>query len=190
MLAAIDFETTGLIAGWHEPIQIAIVPLGKDLEPIITERFYWRIRPNHPERASREASETHRLDLDAEAPDEDTVADWLIEWISRLSRLPGLSYGRLQPLCHNWAFESAFFNAWLGRPLVELLFGYHARDTVSVAAAINDRATLCGEKVPFKSLSLKAICKRLQIVNDRPHDALGDAVATARVYRRLVAGVS
>jgi DNA polymerase III epsilon subunit-like protein len=187
MLAAIDFETTGLVAGWHEPIQIAIVPLGDDLEPCLDERFYWRIRPNHPERASREASETHRLDLDAEAPDAERVADYLIDWINRQNRLCIKSdAGRVYPLCHNWAFESAFFQAWLGQPLVNLLFGHHAADTVSVARAINDRERFYGRKIKFPRLSLNSLCKQLGVVNDRPHDALEDAVATARVYRRLL----
>src|SRR3989304_985946 len=51
LLASIDLETTGLRAGYHEPIQIAVVPLNSDIRPLEGVRpFYTTIRPEHPER--------------------------------------------------------------------------------------------------------------------------------------------
>jgi DNA polymerase III epsilon subunit-like protein len=34
LLASIDLETTGLQAGYHEPIQIAVAPLNSDIRPL------------------------------------------------------------------------------------------------------------------------------------------------------------
>jgi DNA polymerase III epsilon subunit-like protein len=46
LLASIDLETTGLQAGYHEPIQIAIVPLNSDIRPLEGVRsFYTTIKP-------------------------------------------------------------------------------------------------------------------------------------------------
>jgi DNA polymerase III epsilon subunit-like protein len=176
LIAAIDFETTGLIAGWHEPIQIAIVPLGNDLLPS-GRPFVTRIRPQFPERQTAAAA-VHGLDLLADAPDAERVADRLVEWVSR--------HGQISPLAHNWSFERAFLGAWLGEPLRDELFSHRGRDTAVLAAALNDRADLLGTPRPFSSCSLAAVCKRLGVVNGGEHDALHDALATAAAYRAML----
>ena len=54
LLASIDLETTGLQAAYHEPIQIAIVPLNSDIRPWkASARSTRTIRPEHPERQER-----------------------------------------------------------------------------------------------------------------------------------------
>jgi DNA polymerase III epsilon subunit-like protein len=46
LLASVDLETTGKRAGYHEPIQIAVVPLNSDLRPLDGVRpFYSTIKP-------------------------------------------------------------------------------------------------------------------------------------------------
>ena len=51
-MAAVDIETTGSVVGYHEIIQIAIVPLTPDLDPWDKAPFYMDIRPDFPERGS------------------------------------------------------------------------------------------------------------------------------------------
>lgn len=50
LLAFIDIETTGLIPGWHEMIDIGIVLT--DLDGNEISEFFARIHPHHPERLS------------------------------------------------------------------------------------------------------------------------------------------
>lgn len=187
LMVAIDFETTGSVAGHHEIIQIGVVPLNADLRPSEHLRpGYWNIAPKHPERAQREATAIHGLDL-AElvlnAPCSEKVADLLVEWFEALDLPVGK---KLTPIAHNWAFESSFGKAWLGDKLFNHIFHFHPRDSMTYALSLKDRAAFAGEPVPFDHVGLGPLCKHFGITNARPHDALCDAVAEAEVYRALL----
>lgn len=188
LLAAIDLETTGTRAGYHEIIQIAVMPLDADIKPMADVRpFYTHVRPKHPERAERAASQKHQIpmtDLMLHAPEAEQVADWLVEWFEKL-RLPFKHC--LVPLAHNWSFESSFLKAWLGVSMVDQIFHAHARDSMLYAIGLNDRAICAGAPAPFpSSVSLGAICHKLNVINNSPHDALADCLAGAEVYRNLL----
>lgn len=187
VLAAIDFETTGRRAGYHEIIQIGIVPLNSDIRPLDGVRpFYTTVKPLYPERQERGAGYVHGLDINEivlHAPEPGRVQDLLIEWFAKLE----LPFGKvLVPLAHNWAFESAFLKEWLGVDLNDQLFHSHARDSMLYAISLNDRAAFAGEAAPFNRVGLGSLCRRLGISNDRPHDALSDCLAEAELYRALL----
>lgn len=183
----IDFETTGLQSGYHEIIQIGIPALTSDLRPDPDHApFYEHIRPEYPERQSKEVAEIHGIDMEwlmDTAEPASVVAEWLTEWFRSLELPEGK---RLVPIAHNWAFESAHLDAWLGAAHKETIFHYHARDTMSVCGYLKDRnvAHLADNDA---SLSLSPLCKYFGIENDRPHDALSDAYACAELYRQLTA---
>lgn len=187
LMAALDFETTGTKAGYHEIIQIAVVPLNADFRPLQDVRpFYHNIAPEHPERADNEAKAIHRLNLEdlmLNAPSSQKVADMLVEWWEKLD----LPFNRsLVPLAHNWAFESGFGKAWLGDDLMNHLFFGHARDGMLYALAQNDQAAFAGRPIPFATVGLKSLCSKFKVVNENPHDALCDCLAEAEVYRALL----
>src|SRR3972149_11244301 len=103
LLASVGLETTGLQAGYHEPIQIAIVPLNSDIKPLDVRPFYTTIRPNYPERQQTNAGYVHGLkleDLVLHAPDAGRVQDLMVEWWEKLDLPVGKT---LVPLAHNWA---------------------------------------------------------------------------------------
>ncbi len=186
LLAAIDLETTGLQAGYHEPIQIAVVPLNSDLRPLESVRpFYMNIKPSYPERQEA-AGYVHGLnlnDLVLHAPTPGKVQDMLVEWWEKLD----LPFGKtLVPLAHNWAFECKFLNAWLGVDLTSTLFSGHARDAMLYALSLNDKAAFMGLPVPFNKVGLGSICKRFKVHNPKAHDALCDAIAEAECYRAML----
>lgn len=186
VLAAIDFETTGKRAGFHEIIQVGIVPLNSDLRPLpnVTP-FYWTMKPVHPDRWEGTAHYVHGLninDLVLHAPSAGRVKDLLIEWFEKLD-LPFEK--KLIPLAHNWAFESAFGREWLGDDM-DKIFSGPARDAMTYSSGLNDKAAFAGHAAPFNSTRLGSLCKKLQIHNARPHDALQDAYAEAELYRALL----
>lgn len=187
LMVAIDLETTGVRPGYNEIIQIAVLPLNADLRPLESVRpFYTVVKPNHPERSSKSATAKHRLqinDLLLNAPESDKVADLLVEWFENL-HLPVSKF--LVPLAHNWAFESSFLKAWLGVEMVDQIFHAHARDSMTLAIAINDLAAFSGELIPFNKVNLGYLCKKLSIINVNPHDALSDCKAEAELYRTLL----
>ncbi len=104
LLCAVDVETTGRLAGYHEIIQIGIQPLSSDIKPMKdVSPFYMNIAPKYPERVERAATRVHGLDIDdlvANAPDSWRAADLFDEWFQRLD-LPFKK--NLVPLAQNWA---------------------------------------------------------------------------------------
>jgi len=188
--AVVDVETTGRIGGYHEIIQIAIVPLTIDLEIADVPPFYHNIRPNFPDHADDKAGMVHGLNIDdlmVNAPTQDRVLDYLLEWFSALP----LGHGRrLTPIAHNWGFERGFLTPWLGPDLMNNIFHPHPRDTMIFAAMLNDRASMMGKELPFHRIGLVDMCRKLGIPLDNAHNALADCVATAKLYAKLMRAVS
>lgn len=186
-MAAVDIETTGGLGGYHEIIQIAIVPLDINLKPVRDILpFYHNIIPQYPERMEEKATHTHGLslaELNETGSPNHYVIEYLNDWFSRLPISPGK---RLTPLAANWAFEASFLKPWLGVDLFNQYFHPHPRDTMLAGTYINDRATVMGRPAPFKRLGLNQMAKTLGIVFENHHNALADAIAEAELYRKLV----
>lgn len=186
LLATVDVETTGRVGGYHEIIQIAIVPLTIDLEIAPVEPFYQVLRPEHPDRVSRGARRVHGLNVDdliMNAPSQGRVIQYLIEWFNSLN----LGYERrIVPIAHNWAFERGFLIHWLGAELLDTLFVPLPRDTMIFATMLNDRASMMGVDPPFPRVSLSSLCYQLGIEHENAHDALEDCIVTAKLYQYLM----
>jgi DNA polymerase III epsilon subunit-like protein len=187
MMVAVDVETTGRVAGYHEIIQIAVVPLTSEIEPVPDiNPFYMNIAPAHPERCEHGAQMVHGLDIDelvSNSPDAWKIADLFDEWFQNLD----LPFQRsLMPLAHNWAFERGFLMHWLGIESFNQFFHPHPRDTMLFALSINDAASYHGLKTPFPYVSLGAVCKKYGIKVENAHDALSDALAEAKLYKAML----
>ena len=187
ILAAVDVETTGTEFGWHEIIQIAVVPLDRHCKPDDSLGFFYRnVAPTYPDRQGKEAKAKHGLNAHEFAelyPSQQDSAGLLDDWFMGL----GLPFGkRLVPLAHNYGFERGMLALWLGQSLFDNIFQSHARDTMALGTMINDVYTWRGDKPPFHTLSLTSMCKRCGIVLDNAHDALADCIATAELYRTLI----
>ena len=187
VVVAVDIETTGRIAGYHEIVQIAVVPLDSNFEPRADIRpFYQNVRPLHPDRAVKEALQVSGLSLDdllKHAPESGKVADLLREWFE-IFDLPRTKC--LMPVAHNWPFELRHLEAWLGREEFGDLFHYHYRDSMTLATAVNDLAAAQGQKLPFHQMGLGYLCRQLGVENLAHHNALNDAIVCGRLYRKLI----
>ncbi len=188
-LAVVDVETTGRIGGFHEIVQIAIVPLTLDFEVANLTPFYHNIRPNYPERIEPGAMKVNGINVDdllINAPTQERVLDYLLEWFSNL---PLGFRRRLTPIAHNWAFERSFLTPWMGPELMNSVFFPHPRDTMIFAIMLNDRASLMGKELPFPRVGLINMCRYYDIPLDNAHDALADCIATGKLYGNLMRGI-
>ena len=62
VLAFLDVETTGLVPGYHEMIDLGLVMT--DLDGGVIDSLFIRIQPEHPERTSDGAREVNAFDVD------------------------------------------------------------------------------------------------------------------------------
>ena len=99
LLVTVDVETTGLLPGFHEMYQIAILPLDSQIRPyrgILP--FYLDLQITRPENIDKKAVKMSKVDFakrQQRAIDPFTAADMLEVWFERL-QLP--IYKRLCPL--------------------------------------------------------------------------------------------
>lgn len=192
-LCAVDCETTGLRAGYHEIIQVSMLPLDAWFEPYAEiSPLDLILRPEYPHRADDEAIRKVGKDRFDQAvksglPQEkglEIFEDWLM-------RMPIPEGKRLVPVAHNWPFDSNFLRVWMGYESHNQYYDSRVRDTMQVASYLNDRADFAGDTIPFpKNLQLSTLAARLDIeIDGRLHDSLYDCLLTAKIYRTLLTEV-
>jgi DNA polymerase III epsilon subunit-like protein len=187
MLCVFDTETTGLDPSFHEIHQIAAVPLDANIKinPDIMP-FVMDIKIQYPDRMDKRArflAGPQFADRQLQAFDPFTAADLFDEWFQRLE----LDINRkIIPLAHNWPFDRAFIQQWLGPMTFNDIFHPHYRDTMAAASFIRDLADHKCENTPWSKLTLEALCTYFRITNLKAHDALQDCLATAEIYRRML----
>jgi len=193
-LAAVDVETTGLDPMYHEIVQLAILPLDGDIRPLKgVMPFQIFIKPEFPERINKDAMRVNNITIEkllTVGVDRDTAIDQLITWKKKLGlgHTQGGFERRLMPLAHNWPFDYSFLTALLGPTQFGEIFHPHYRDTLCVTEHVNDDDIYHGVRPqPYRHLKLTQLCTDLGIEYKNQHDALGDCVAVAELYRRILA---
>ena len=129
--------------------------LDAELKPsTIPAALLHRDQTRLPGRAEPQAQFKHNIPMEQlllHAPSQDRVKDLFVEWFESLD-LPFKK--SLVPMAHNWAFESSWLKEWLGVTLYDQIWFSLARDGMLLAIAINDRAAMRGEAIPFSHVSL------------------------------------
>lgn len=193
LLCAVDVETTGTVAGFHDLIQVAIVPLDANIRPIKTiTPFYLNLTPLRPENVDPKALKVTKLSLAQiilNSMDPFKAADLFIEWFERLN-LPMTANAnarkRIAPLWSNGSFDKSFLMEWLTPEQYNEYFYFQERDTQALALSINDRYSHHAEPVPFPKVGVNYLASCFGVVNENAHDALSDCITTAEIYRRML----
>lgn len=191
LLCAIDVETTGVIPGFNDLIQVAILPLDGNLQPLKTvQPFYLNLTPQRIENIDAKAMKITKLTLAGmilNSTNPDTAADLLEDWFTKLNLpITSNSHKRIAPLWSNGSFDKSFLIEWLGRDTYNHYFYFQERDTQALALSINDRFDFHVEKIPFPKVGLPYLASCFNVVNENAHDALSDCYTTAEVYRRML----
>jgi DNA polymerase III epsilon subunit-like protein len=192
MMCVIDTETSGLDPDFHEILQICIMPVDSNIDMIKTIKpFFIELKPRCPELITPQALKVNRLDLNrlmTYGIDQEKAKELFREWFAKLN-LPLKHSGascKIRPLGHNYIFDKMFIIKWLGVDTYDEFFDYHSVDTMCVAMYLNDQAAMHGRNPPYQRVSLVSLCNLLSVENPDAHNALGDCVATAGVYKKLI----
>jgi len=191
MLGSLDTETSGLKVGYHEILQIAIIPLDNNIDHAKDKPLLdIKIKPTHWHRIDYEAMKVTKIQLmeicDTGLPAV-KAADLLMYWFEERIKLPERK--RIIPLGYNCsAFDMPFIQEWLGQESYSRCFHGHARDVMTVCNFLNDLSDFHAEQTPFSELKLRSVCNALgiEIDNSRTHDALYDSIITAKCYKKLL----
>ena len=178
IFAAVDLETSGLEPGWHEVLEIAIVPLNSNFT-ISTEfpEFSCRIRAEHPERVDPKAIAVNKLNPSEGEGIADVRAE-LVQWALE----NGIT--SITPLTHNLKFDLDFMCSAF--PEFFRIFTYYGRDTMRLALSMNDVFQMQEADLRFGSVSLRSLKLALGVEGEVQHHALEDAKDAAHVYRKLM----
>lgn len=176
-LAFIDVETTGLVPGYHEMIDIGIVVT--DLEGIPTDSLFLRINPLHPERASAGAVAVNAFSvarwdtLDSVSPEE--AVKRILEFQKSASKGK-----QTLMVAYNSQFDASFLDHLFrsaGQSWRQLYY-YYILDLPSMAWTMG-----------FRDLHGSSIAAKLGLAEETTipelHTGLTGAQFNARFYRTL-----
>lgn len=177
LLAHLDIETTGLVPGYHEPIDFGIVYT--DLDGRVVDSLFIRVMPDHSERISEGASRVNGFDLARwraqRAAPATAAVDSLVRFHERVAR------GRSVLLV---AFNSQFDTAFLDHlfrargATWRQLYHYFVLDIPSMAWAMG-----------YRDLTNGGLARRLGVA-DEPrvadeHTGITGAMLNVRIYQAL-----
>lgn len=177
LLAFVDVETTGLVPGYHEMIDLGLVLT--DLDGNVRDSLFIRVQPSHPERLSDGAKRVNGFDAsrwrELSALDSRRAVDSLVAFHARSAA--GKS---VMLVAFNSQFDAAFLDHLFrgsNRSWREL-FHYFVLDVPSMAWSLG-----------YRDLTNGALAQRLG-VPDEPrvaveHTGLTGAMLNVRIYRAL-----
>lgn len=157
----VDLETTGVELGYHEILSIGAVRLSPRLT-VLAERE-WKVKIQHPNRMSLEARRVNGINPRGWG---DVTLPVAIQEFSLFAR-------NCDIVAHRVAFDMGFLNLARTQHPVGASWGFHAYCT-AVMAAVHGLPN-----------SLAALCRKLGVENENPHDALSDARATAECFTKM-----
>ncbi len=167
--AFIDIETTGLNVLVHEIIEVGVVLTTPTLKVI--EAFELKIKPERIEDADKISMKINHYDS----------ADWkdamsLKEAMKILSK----KVEDCIMVGQNVAFDSGFLEYAFAQNKITNSMHYYKLDTISIAWA------KLHKEPDLEHFSLRELCKRFGIENEKAHNALSDARATYELYKKLM----
>lgn len=177
----LDAETTGLIPGYHDIIQIAGVEEENDK---IIDEFKYKLRPFNPENIDDEALKINGFTKDKLCffPDPEHGIEILI-----LRLAPYMVGENILFAGQKTFFDLFFLQALFQKSKYEecrafniMQFSHNATIDLKTLTLL---AILQGHKI--KSNSLEDVCEYLGVKNEKPHDALSDLYATRECFKKF-----
>jgi DNA polymerase-3 subunit epsilon len=176
---AFDVETTGLEPGYHEILQIGAILLNDKLEECGSGSA--KLWPKHWGRADKKALEINKVDPKMWKPTHESTKKALDKIILFIYKhVP--PHEKINLMGHNvTGFDIQMLKALFKEEGVTWVFHYHPLDTIVMAKTWS---LVTGENL--SSLRLCDLCDKFGVVNNKEHDAMGDARASVELARKIV----
>jgi len=182
LLAHLDVETTGLVAGYHEMIDAGFVIT--DLDGNVVDSLYIRIQPEHPERLSPGAARVNGFDATKWQQIGALTTKQAVDTIIAFNRrVAGDKHVLLTAF--NSQFDAGFLDALMHRQghAWRELFHYFVLDIPSMAWSLG-----------YRDLTGASLAKRLNLPDEprvaEDHTGLTGALLNVRIYKALEASRS
>jgi DNA polymerase III epsilon subunit-like protein len=175
MQAVIDVETTGLVRGVNEIIEIAVLQFDDNFE-LTGNIFHSLVKPNTMPTA--EVTKINNIGIPelTLAPTASQVRKRFVEW-----KLEVFGEESIVPLGHNYGFDKGFLENFF-KDLYLDLFHYRNRDSQQAAIFLRD----CGV-LTARSTGLEALAEHFSLKSKGDlHRAVSDAEMTLEVYKELI----
>ena len=177
LMAHIDVETTGLVPGYHEMIDVGFVIT--TLDGTVVDTLFVRVQPEHPERLSPGAAKVNGFDAakwqSLHALSTKQAVDTIIAFNKRVAG----SKHVLLTTFNSW-FDTAFLDALMrreGRSWREL-FHYFVLDIPSMAWSLG-----------YRDLTNGALAQKFGVADEprvaEEHTGITGAMLNVRIYQKL-----
>ena len=169
-LAFIDIETTGLNLLKNEIIEIGCVLTNPELKVI--GEFELKIKPENIKDADKTALKVNHY----------KASDWVDAYtLEQAMKIFSKKVKDCIMVGQNVAFDSGFLEYAFAKTKMLNTMHYHKLDTISITWAKLHKSP------DLEHFSLRELCVRFGIKNERAHSALSDARATYELYKKLMA---
>ena len=177
LLAHLDVETTGLVAGYHEMIDAGFVIT--DLDGSVVDSLYIRIQPEHPDRLSPGAARVNGFDAAKWKQLGALTTRQAVDTIIAFNRRAAGDRHVLL-VAFNAQFDAAFLDALMHREghTWRELFHYFVLDIPSMAWSLG-----------YRDLTGVALAKQLKLPDEprvaEDHTGITGAMLNVRIYQAL-----
>lgn len=168
MICAIDVETSGLNPGYHQIMELAIIPVGENWGGKLDDALHLRLRVSKFDKEALKINGLRPLEGLTREEGHKAFYEWKIK-----NGIP-----KIVALGHNVVFDLSFMSNWL--PSNDNSLHYIHYDSMQLALAIN------AKKKVFQGVSLKKIAETLEIKNEMPHSSLSDAITALNCYKAMI----
>jgi DNA polymerase III alpha subunit (gram-positive type) len=172
-LAFVDIETTGVNPFKHEIIEIGCMMVRQNDDGTYTalEEFEVKVKPEHIESAEISALRVNGYD----------ESQWLFAHSQKeaLTLISQKCEGAVM-VAQNASFDYSFLAVGFGKYDVPDPFFYAKLDTIPLAYL------RFKDDPDMDSFTLRKLCERFGIKNDKAHTAMADIRATFEVFKRLM----
>lgn len=189
LLCAAEIITTGSRPGFHDIIQICLLPINASWEihkAILP--FFMDVAPKRPDNVNfddlpKKVNRQRVFDSVTNGIEAYRAADLLQSWFDKIQ----FKFGkRISILAYDWNHKKQFLIDWLTPTKFEEYFDYRYRDPLPVSLYCNDVYDRRVSMLPFPKVHFAYLCSQTKTEHDGTVDCLSRCKYLIELYQRML----